>query len=182
MIYGERIRLRAIERTDIPRFVKWFNDPEVITGLNIYRPISETDEEKWIDNMLISPPDERPFALEVRLENGEWLHIGNCGFMTIEWRVRSAELAIAIGDKEYWNKGYGSEAMCLLVEYAFNTLNLNRTHLRVFEYNQRAIRTYEKIGFVHEGRQRQGQYYQGRYYDVLMMSILRQEWENAGTA
>jgi RimJ/RimL family protein N-acetyltransferase len=85
-------------------------------------------------------------------------------------------VGIFIGDKDYWNQGYGSDAMQLLLKYGFNSLNLNRIYLHVFDTNPRAIRAYEKVGFVLEGRLRQDIFLNGSYVDVLMMSVLRSEW------
>lgn len=179
MIYGKRIRLRAIERNDLPRFVEWLNDPEVMQGIAIYRPLSEIDEEKWFEGVLSGDPDTRPFVIEVHKPDDEWTAIGNCGFHVIDWRSRSAELGIFIGDKSYWNQGYGIEATRVLTDYGFNTLNMHRIYLRVFAFNQRAIHIYEKIGFVHEGRLRQAHYHAGEYTDVLWMGIFRSELRNA---
>lgn len=177
MIYGKRIRLRAIERKDLPTFVVWLNDPEVRQGISIYRPFSEADEEKWFEGVLAGDADARPFAIEAHSAGDEWRLIGNCGFHIIDWRSRSAELGIFIGEKSDRDQGYGSEAMILLVRYGFETLNMNRICLRVFSYNQRAIHVYEKLGFIHEGRMRQAHFYQGEYADVLWMSLLRSEYE-----
>jgi RimJ/RimL family protein N-acetyltransferase len=81
-----------------------------------------------------------------------------------------------IGDKTYWNRGYGTEAVRLVAKHGFNTLNLNRIFLHVFENNPRAIRAYEKAGFSHEGRKRQAEFKDGKYIDVLVMSMLRNEF------
>jgi RimJ/RimL family protein N-acetyltransferase len=109
-------------------------------------------------------------------EGETWVPVGNCSFHVQDWRVRSAELGIFIGDKAYWGKGYGSEVMRLLLAHGFGILNLNRIYLRVYENNQRAIRAYEKAGFVHEGRMRQAEFRNGGYEDILLMSVLRSEW------
>ena len=176
MIYGERIRLRHIEREDLPRFVAWLNDPEVRQGLSLYLPLSQATEEQWFENMLKRPKDEHPFAIEIKAGEG-WEMIGNCGIFSIDWRNRSAEIGIFIGEKRYWNQGYGAETMRLLLRHGFNTLNLHRLFLRVFENNARAVRAYEKAGFVHEGRMRQAEFSGGDYVDVLFMSVLRPEWQ-----
>ena len=177
MIYGDRIRLRAPTRSDLPQFVEWLNDPEVKAGLLMALPLSFEDEEAWFENMRKSPAAQHPLVIEVR--NGDdWRMIGNCGFHIIDWRIRSAEVGIFIGDKSYWNRGYGTEVMRLLLRHGFNTLNLNRVALEVFETNPRAIRAYEKAGFVHEGRRRQDMFKDGRYIDVLLMSVLRSEWQD----
>ncbi len=101
MIYGERIRFRAIEREDLPHFVAWLNDPEVLQGLLLYLPLSQEAEEDWYENMLKRPVNEHPMAIEVKQADG-WLHIGNCGFMNIDWRYRSGEVGIFIGEKRLW--------------------------------------------------------------------------------
>ena len=177
MIYGDRIRLRSVTRSDLPQFVEWLNDPEVRSGLLMYLPLSFEDEEAWFENMIKSPAAQHPMVIEVRSDD-DWTMIGNCGFHRIDWRIRSAEVGIFIGEKSYWNQGYGTEVMRLLLKQGFNTLNLNRIALEVFETNPRAIRTYEKAGFVHEGRRRQDMFQDGRYIDVLLMSVLRSEWQD----
>jgi RimJ/RimL family protein N-acetyltransferase len=176
MIYGDRVRLRHVEREDLAQFQKWLNDPEVRQGLSIYLPLSLSEEQNWFENMLKSSIDERPLVIEVKQNDDHWLMIGNSGFHNIEWRHRSAELGIFIGDKSYWDQGYGTEVMKLLLNLGFSTLNLHRIYLCVFEDNPRAIRSYEKAGFVHEGRQRQAEYHNGKFHDVLFMSVLRPEW------
>jgi len=175
MIYGERIRLRAPEREDIPRFAAWLNDPDVRNNLMLYLPLSLADEQRWFDNMLQLPADEHPFVIEIR-RGDDWGAIGNCSFNRIDWRVRSAEVGIFIGEKQLWNQGYGTETMRLLLRHGFNTLNLNRIFLRVYETNPGGIRAYEKVGFVHEGRLRQAEYQDGQAIDILIMSVLRSEW------
>lgn len=180
MIYGDRIRLRAVTRSDLPQFIEWLNDPEVRAGLLMHLPLSIEDEEAWFENMIKSPAAQHPMVIEVRSGEG-WKMIGDCGFHLIDWRIRSAELGIFIGEKSYWGQGYGTEVMRLLLKHGFNTLNLNRIALEVFETNPRAIRTYEKVGFVHEGRRRQDMFKDGRYIDVLLMSVLRSEWQDDET-
>jgi len=181
MIYGEHIRLRRNERSDIPKFVEWLNDPEVRRYLLLDLPISQASEEHWFEKMLKLPVNEQPYGIELReIEpeggNEHWRLIGNCSFMNIDWTVRSAEVGLFIGDKACWNKGYGTEVMSLLLGLGFDTYNLNRIYLRVDEANKGGIRAYEKAGFVHEGRFREEAFKQGKYCDVLHMSVLRLEW------
>ncbi len=177
MIYGERIRLRAVESDDLPRFVEWLNDPEVTAGLLFTLPLASWDEKRWFENLANCPIEERPLALDAGQPDGSWAHIGNVGLHQIEWTNRAAEFGIFIGDKSYWNNGYGTEATRLVLKHGFETLNLNRIYLYVFETNPGAVRTYEKAGFTHEGQLRQSIYRNGRYIDVFLMSILRSEWD-----
>jgi len=176
MIYGERIRFRAVEREDLPRFVAWLNDPEVLQGLLLYLPLSLNEEENWYESMMKRPTDEHPMVIEIQ-QADEWLPIGNCGFVKIDWRSRSGEVGIFIGEKRLWNQGYGTDAMRLLLQHGFHTLNLNRIGLDVYDTNLRAVRSYEKAGFVQEGRKRQAIFKDGKYIDILQMSVLREEWE-----
>jgi RimJ/RimL family protein N-acetyltransferase len=174
-IYGERLRLRAIERADVGHFYEWVNDPEVTLGLSLYLPMSNLDEEHWFESIATRDSHERPLAIELR-EGEAWRLIGNCGAFAIEWVNRSAELGIMIGDKSAWNKGYGTEAMTLLAGHCFDTLNLHRVFLRVFADNLRARRSYQRAGFVEEGALRQAVFRRGAYQDAILMSLLRNEW------
>lgn len=180
MIYGDRIRLRAAEKSDLPMFVTWLNDPEVRQFLLMNLPLSLAAEEKWFEAMSSRPPAEQVLVIEVAPADGDpearYFPIGNTSFMDVDWVNRSAEIGIFIGEKMFWSRGYGREAMRLMQRHGFGTLNLNRIMLRVFEHNLRGIKSYEHAGFHHEGKLRQGLYQDGRYYDVLIMSILREEW------
>jgi len=176
MLTRDKIRLRAVEREDLPRFVAWLNDPEVRQGLNLYQPMSLVFEEGWFESMLKRPIEEHPLVIEVETSGG-WTPVGNVGLVNLNWKDRSAEVGIFIGEKQYWNQGYGRKAMELLLDHAFETINLHRVYLRVFETNPRAVRSYEKTGFQHEGRMRSAHYQNGRYIDVLLMSVLRPEWD-----
>jgi RimJ/RimL family protein N-acetyltransferase len=181
MIFGERIRLRAIERDDLPIFVKWINDPDIKQGIGIYLPYSMVDEEDWFDAMQKRPASEHNLAIELKevTSQGEetWKLIGTCGFFNHDQRNASAEFGIMIGVKSYWDKGYGTEAVRLLAKHGFNTINLHRIYLRVLETNPRAIHAYEKAGFTHEGRQRQADFKDGKYLDLLVMSMLKNEFQ-----
>jgi len=176
MIYGKRVRLRAIEREDLPRFVTWLNDPEVRQHLQMYQPLSMPQEEEWFKSTLQRPLDEQPLVIEVKVADG-WQAIGNICLFDINHGDRSAEVGIVIGEKSFWNQGYGSEAMRLMLKHGFEDVNLNRIFLRVYETNPRGQHAYAKAGFVLEGRMRQARYLQGRYIDVLLMSALRSEWK-----
>jgi RimJ/RimL family protein N-acetyltransferase len=180
MIIGERVRFRGVERSDIPTFVRWLNDPEVRKGILLHSPISQAWEENWFEKMIQRPPDQQVMAIEALVpgeQGGEahWVHIGSIAFDDIDWRNRQAEFGILIGEKQDWNRGYGTDSVCLLVKHGFNTLGLHRIYLHVFETNPRAIRAYEKAGFTHEGKKRQAEIKDGRFIDVLVMSILEGE-------
>lgn len=175
MITGKNVRLRAIERQDLPNFVAWLNDPAVRKNLLITVPLSQAQEEGWFEQTLRRPLEEQPLGIEVQTPEG-WQLVGNCGFVKVDSRNSCAEIGIFIGDARFWNKGYGTEAMRLMLKYGFYTLNLNRIYLTVYETNPRGIRCYEKAGYIHEGRLRQAIFQDGRYIDMLVMSALRSEW------
>jgi len=180
MIIGDQIRLRAIEKEDLPLFVKWLNDPEVRQGLSIIMPLSLTEEEDWFAGMLKRSPFERSLAIEIQPDPRKevLVFVGNCGFINIDWQNRLAEIGIQINEKEYWNQGYGTKAMRLMLKHGFENLNLHRLWLRVFENNQRAIRSYEKAGFTLEGKFREAQFLEGKYVDVMIFSMLHSEWQD----
>lgn len=176
MIYGKRIRLRAVEREDLTKFVEWMNDPEVINGLLMRLPLSLAEEERWFESLAQRPAAERVLAIDAR-EGDSWRMIGTTAFHDISPLDHEAEFGISIGDKRVWNQGYGTEVTWLMLKHGFETLNLNRIFLHVHADNPRAIRTYEKVGYVHEGCMRQAVYKNGKYIDVHIMSVLRSEWD-----
>jgi len=177
MITGKTGRLRAIEREDIARCVRWLNDAEVIENLLMNYPLSHMAEEKWFERQLEIPPTSGQVLAIETMVGDEWVHIGNCGLHEVEPVNNAAEFGIMIGEKEFWNKGLGREATKLILKHGFENLNLNRIYLYVFETNPRAIKAYEAAGFVKEGVLRQGVYKNGRYIDVILMSILHSEWK-----
>ena len=178
-LFGKRIRLRAAEREDLPTFMPWLNDPEVTENLLIFAPMSLYEEERWYEKMMSGPIAEHVLVIEAKNPDTPtgYQPIGTCSFMSFQQRHLSAEIGIMIGEKSYWDQGYGTETMQLLIDYGFGTLNLHRIWLQVYAKNKRGIRTYEKAGFQYEGKFRDGHYQHGRYYDVHLMSVLRDEWK-----
>jgi len=175
MIVGEKVRLRPIERDDLPRYVEWFADPEVRRHLALYLPFSLAQEERWFENLLERL--ERREDVVLAIETAEGVHIGNVGLHRIDWRNRNAELGIAIGERSYWNQGYGTDAIRTLLSLAFREMNLHRVFLRVDADNARGIRCYEKAGFRREGVLREAVFKEGAYHDQYIMSILQSEFE-----
>jgi len=174
-IYGENIYLRAIERDDLQRCLNWANDPEITQFLAIGRyPFNMLKEEEWLNN--ISKSTEH-VVFAVCLKKND-VHIGNCGLHGINYIDSYATCGILIGEKEYWGKGFGSEAIQLLVDYVFNILNLNRIELSFYDFNERARKCYSKMGFKEEGKLRKRRFRRGRYCDEIMMGLLREEWQN----
>jgi RimJ/RimL family protein N-acetyltransferase len=175
MIHGTRVRLRAMERSDLAKYHKWLNDPDVTEGLGHYRPLSMDDEDGWFAKMREQDAGQRPLAIEVH-EDPACRLAGNIGLFDLRCANRSAELGIFIGDKSLRNQGYSTEALELMLQHAFDTLNLHRVFLRVYATNKRAQRPYQKAGFRPEGTLRQSVFRQGRRIDMHIMGILRPEW------
>jgi UDP-4-amino-4,6-dideoxy-N-acetyl-beta-L-altrosamine N-acetyltransferase len=169
MIKGKKVILRALEKEDLTHCVRWINDSEITKGLGIIFPISQYEEEKWYENY-VKDEKNKIFAIET-----EKTYIGNVGLHDIDWINRKALLGIMIGEKKYLSKGYGTDAITTLLEFAFDTMNLNKISLTVFENNQRAIRCYEKCGFTREGVMREDLFRDGKFHDTLFMSILKRE-------
>jgi RimJ/RimL family protein N-acetyltransferase len=170
MIRGERVVLRAIEREHLPNYVEWLNDPRVLVYFGRLFPLSLAQEEKWYEGML-QDPSVCNFAVEL-----EGQHIGGAGFSHIEQCNRSAEVGLFIGIPELWDQGLGRDVLRTLLRFGFEEMNLHRICLRVFADNERGVHLYEKVGFQPEGCWRQAEFRHGRYYDLLWMSVLRDEW------
>ena len=170
-LQSERLAFRAPERGDADLYVRWLNDPAVYPYLMRDRPLSRVEEEAWLSNAG-GRPDDAVFLIELREGSRP---IGGCGLHGVRSPSRAAELGIFIGEADCRERGLGREAMELLCYYGFRMLNLNRIGLRVYEYNPRAIRCYERAGFRVEGRRREARYWNGRYWDVVVMGRLAAE-------
>jgi RimJ/RimL family protein N-acetyltransferase len=171
-LIGDKIYLRPLEQDDSPHFVQWLNDPEIQRLTLRARPLTQDDEADYINQMRRSHTDIA-FVIAAHANDTP---VGGTALHQIDWRNRHAALGITIGDQLNWGKGYGTDATRLMVRYAFATLNLNRVWLQVLEYNERAIRCYEKVGFKKEGLLRQEHFREGRYWDTHLMAMLRQDW------
>ena len=174
---GERVFLRAVTYDDVDRFVAWLNDQEVNRYLERQFPLNAIREREWVESQYKSR-DAVSLALVLKEEDRP---IGVVGLDDIDPIHRNAEFGIFIGDKASWDKGYGTEAARLMVRYGFDTLNLERISLRVFDYNTRAIRAYEKVGFRKEGVLRRDHFSEGAYHDTVIMGILREERKDQNT-
>jgi RimJ/RimL family protein N-acetyltransferase len=177
MLRGERVVLRAIQREDLPRLWELFEDLEVRGRLSTRppRPTSLAELEAEFDREQEEPPEHTfSFAIEI---NGEV--IGSCQLHRIDHYRGLAELGIGIR-RDYWNKGYGQDAVRTLVEYAFHNANLRRVSLEVLADDPRAVSAYRGAGFVEEGRLRKKDWYDGAFHDSLVMAILRDEWAQKG--
>jgi RimJ/RimL family protein N-acetyltransferase len=174
VIRGERIYLRASERSDIPLFVRWFNDAETISYLSMRAPMSLASEESWFNDMTARQGKSDYHFVICRLDDDS--AIGTLGLFDIDHVNGSAGIGISIGEKSLWGQGYGTDAMLALLDFGFGALRLERMWLEVYDYNERGRRSYEKCGFVLEGTERHAIFKNGAHHDILLMSILRHEW------
>ncbi len=172
MLYGPRVTLRALTQADYPRMTQFKNDVEVelLGGGQPPKPRSLTQISDFFDN-LAKEKDNYGFGIEA-----DGTLIGDIGLFNLRQVDGTAEVGIGIGDRAYWSKGYGREAMALIVEYGFTMLNLRRIWLETHATNERAIRSYAAVGFVEEGRQRDHVWSGGHYCDIVLMGLLRSEW------
>ncbi|MNE09548.1 putative ribosomal N-acetyltransferase YdaF [compost metagenome] len=160
---------------DLQAIRNWANDEEITGTLSEIFTYPQTlhSTESFLRNMVEGKMDSKGFIISSKdtLE-----YIGQIDLHKLNWLNRSATLGIVIGRKDCLGKGYGREAITLMQGFVFETLNLNRLELEVYDYNERAYRCYTSCGFKEEGRFRQKIYKHGKYCDVIIMSILAEEY------
>ena len=179
-IFGGRlVRFGAADPQEMSKAIaRWNRDSEYARLLYISAdPLRSANAiQKWFEEDQSGATPAFFFFTIRTIEENEL--IGGISLHMIDWTARDTFVGIFIGEREYWGKGCGTEAMRLLLRYAFLELNMQRVSLEVFDYNPRAIRSYEKIGFCHEGRLRQFLNHEGKRWDMLFMGIRREEWRD----
>jgi RimJ/RimL family protein N-acetyltransferase len=174
---GKLVRLSALDADEASKaFSRWDRDSEfrrlLDSGVAHMHSLKET--KKWIEKQLEKQSSHQHWFTIRRLDDDTLL--GEIGLYVVDWSSRDAFVGLGIGEREFWGKSYGTDAMKVILRYAFTEVNLNRVTLGVFEYNPRAIRSYEKAGFHHEGRERKLLNKEGKRWDLLYMGILREDW------
>ena len=172
---GERIYLREVRLSDVNEdYYSWMNAPEITQYLESrFTPYSMTSLEEYVESKLVSK--DEIFLAVVRRENDK--HIGNIKLGPINWIHRIGDIGILIGDKGSWGQGFGSEAVILVAQYAFNTLNLHKVTAGCYEMNKGAIRAFEKAGFVVEGVRKSHCFCQGKYVDTILLGRINEREE-----
>jgi len=174
ILTGERVRLRGVRDDDLPTLAKWEMDPgRMVTQSKWVAPPSEAAAKERIAKWSANQEVDLGFAIET-LDDPPVL-VGNIGLWGAHPKERCATLGIALG-REYVGRGYGTDAVRVIVGYAFRELGLHRIQLDVAPFNPAGIRAYQKAGFVEEGRHRESVLHDGRWYDQVLMSILDHEW------
>ncbi|MHB7935741.1 GNAT family N-acetyltransferase [Staphylococcus haemolyticus] len=164
-----QINLRALKKSDSNLILNWMKNEKLRYLIGTVYPITELEHENWFQNRMLEK-DNRMFVID--LDNKK--SIGIVGFKNLDWVNRNSELFIYIGDEEYWGKGYGTQALELIIKFAFNNLNLHMLYLEVFSYNKNATKTYERLGFKQDGILRQSKFQDGKYYDKIIMSKINE--------
>ncbi|HAS74867.1 MAG TPA: N-acetyltransferase [Clostridiales bacterium UBA8960] len=176
MYKGKMVNLRPYRREDIPRILELINDEEIKSLLTpgIPFPYTFEDEVKWYESLTATSSGTYNFAIETLAEK---LYLGGCGINSVDWKNSVVEVGIFIGDKAYLGKGYGTDAMQTLIGFIFKEMNIRKIKLNVYSFNPRAIKSYEKLGFVREGTLRREIFRAGEYHDIYVMGLFKDEWQ-----
>jgi RimJ/RimL family protein N-acetyltransferase len=173
LLTGDLVVLRRHVAANVAAFRRWYADPE-IARLARYQPspMRRDEIDRFFEARVVGP-DALAMAIHEKATNRL---IGTCAFSQLDGENGSALYHITIGESDAWGHGYGTEATRLMLDHAFGTLSLHRVGLFVFEFNERAIRAYQRCGFVTEGRSRESIWRDGRWWDELAMSVLESDW------
>ena len=177
MLNGPNILLRGLELTDVTELMKHWNSVEVKRFLFISVPHSVQEEEEWVKYTWKQRKEGKNFVFAIIYKEND-LYIGNIEISIIDQNSRRGVIGIAIFNQSYWNKGFGTESIQILLKFAFETLNLNSVELEVFANNQRAQRCYEKSGFTQTGVRREAVFVEGKYIDSILLDITVNEWKS----
>lgn len=175
MYIGKKVRLRAYKKEDITLRLSYINNPEIERFLvaDIPYPISLNEEQKWFES-ISAFNDTYKFAIET-LEDNQF--IGGCSINAVDWKNSVVTVGIFIGNINFWGKGYGTDAMKVLLRFIFENMNINKVKLKVFSFNERAIKSYKKCGFKVEGTLKDEIFKEGKYYDEILMAVFKDEFE-----
>lgn len=170
MLKGKKVILREIQEEDLETLLRWRNSPDTLPYVRTYRPLTMLNQEEYFKKISFDL-SMIMFLICLPVENVE---IGYCGLQNINWKERSAEVSILI-EKKYREKGYGEDALRLLLDYGFKNLGIHRIWAEIWEYAKHSVSLFEKVGFKNEGRLRDVHFWDGKYYDSLIYSILESE-------
>jgi RimJ/RimL family protein N-acetyltransferase len=172
VLKGRLVYLREYRKSDIALAHKYINDYEVRRMLvpGIPFPLRLEEEEKWYDSQSAFK-DTYNFAIS-KIEDDEY--IGGCGINEVDWKNRVATVGIFLG-RQFWNEGFGTDAMKTLLKFIFDQMNMNKAKLNVYSFNKRAIKSYSKCGFQIEGTLRQEIFRDGAFHEEIIMGILKTE-------
>jgi len=177
ILTGELVKLCAVDSEELSKaYAAWTRDSELVRLFDSRsaRLHSAKGIREFIEKMLAEEsPANHYFTIRARADNRL---LGDINLEVTNWGARDSFVGIGIGDRADWGKGYGTDAMNVILRIAFTEVNLRRVTLSVFQYNQRAIRCYEKVGFQHEGRVRGALLRDGKRWDIFYMGMLYEDW------
>lgn len=176
LFQGQLVNLRAYTDEDVKPTAVHMSNPEILYNLDYSAPIPQSYEmhKQWNEENRKKMEYYKNFELAIETKDGKY--IGSCGVNHMDKKNRVAQIGIYIGEAEYQSKGYGTEAMKLLLEFLFNEYNVNKVKLGVFSFNQRAVKSYEKCGYQVEAVMREQLFRFGQYHDVISMAILKEDY------
>lgn len=181
MIQGELIRLRALRAQDAEHHLRWRNDPEVVHwatgGDPLFGPVTAEAVEAAFEAMLRLVPRDSAVLTVEDLTDGTV--IGMVDYRDLDPFAGQVTVGVTIGSRDHWGRGYGSEALLLLVRHLFGAFALHRIELDTWSGNERAVRAFTKAGFREEGRRREAVLVEGKRYDTVLFAMLREEWQDA---
>ena len=176
MIKGKTVGLRSVEEEDLITLVTWRNNPDLKKYFREYKELSIFAQKKWFNEILHPDNSTLMFSI-IDIEKNEL--IGACGLCYINWINRNAEMSIYIGKNAlYIDNYYAADTVTILLEYAFNQLNLHRIYVEVFDFDSKKQKLLEEFGFTREGIFRENHWYNGRWNDSINYSLLMDNWLN----
>ncbi|MCI0405084.1 MAG: GNAT family N-acetyltransferase [candidate division Zixibacteria bacterium] len=169
---GKKTILRPLRKaTDFELCLRWINDPEVNPYLLVHFPVTEKKEKEWFDNLANNPSE-----VVLGIETLDGRLIGTMGLHRINNKDRTAMTGALIGEKEYWGKGYGTDAKMTILDYAFNTLNLRKVNSSVYAFNKRSLKYNLKCGYKVEGVRKKQIFRNGKYNDEIVIAVFKEDW------
>jgi diamine N-acetyltransferase len=178
-VKGEKIAFGPIRREHLPLYVRWMNDFEVTRGTSGMRPMTAEQEQEWYETASKTKEAVHFGIYELGPEESEtYLRpVGVTSLFDIDYRNGNAEFGLLIGEKSTWGKGYGTEATTMMLDYGFNVLGLHSIMLRVFSFNEYAVRAYKRSGFRVVGSMRESHRIGSRWYDEIYMDCLASDFQ-----
>ncbi|WP_027953687.1 GNAT family N-acetyltransferase [Halobacillus kuroshimensis] len=173
MFTGERIRLRKVEGKDAAIYHQWRNDTEVMKTTQPHLDVHTYESTEQFIKMITTSDTSKSYMIE-EIETSEI--VGITSMIGMDYKNRHAEVILDIGEKEKWGKGYGREALERLLDYSFLELNLHKVSLKVYAFNERAVRLYEHTGFTTEGRLKEELFRNGSWHDLLVMALFQTDY------
>lgn len=171
---GKNIYLSPMNLDDVETYVKWMNDRAVTDGIaSTDKLVNNISEKAWVEKTM----EKGGYTFSIVLKDKDQL-IGNCGIMDYDAIHGTGTIGIFIGEEDCRNKGYGAEVIELLLDYAFNQLRCHNMDLGVFDFNERAINCYKKVGFKEYGRRHECLFLNGEWHDAIKMEITEKDYRN----